>query len=577
MGVVFRARHERTGAPVALKCLLEGPPARTQRFLKEAEVLQFLGRQPQIVSLHGYGEDGGRLYLAMDLLEGQDLAKFLEVDANRRDALALLPTLARALHFAHEAGVVHRDLKPANVFVTQSGPVLMDFGIAKDLHATAGLTKTGALVGTPHYMAPEQVLKTGEDRRTDVYALGALLYEVLSGSSPFTGSVAEILVQIPQNRPPSPRPLLAVPPAIVSVCLRALEKDPANRYPTAEAFAHALEEAMSQGERRPRGAVLVAFGALVLAGFGVLASRGRSPASEVPADPVAVRATPTVSAAVVGPTPPGPPSWYLALEQRPPLPLPSGLRFGDRPQEYVNSKDASVLVWVAPGSFRMGSESRARARPTHTARVEKGFFMGKFELTWERYAAFCEAVGRESPSRVIEEDFNGRFVATKDHPVFGVTWNDAQAYCVWAGLRLPTEVEWEYAARGTDGRRFPWGDGDVAQRANFGQWTEDESVDQDLRDASDGYPYTNPVGAYPLGASPFGCLDMAGNVWEWVADSYAPYSARERASAPQEGDGRRRPGRGGCWGTAPALLQSTVRYPFDPAFAMSRLGFRVAR
>jgi serine/threonine-protein kinase len=575
MGVVYKAQHAGTQEIVALKCLLQQTRIRRKRFLREVEVLKFLGRHPHIISLHDYGEDGGQLFFTMDLLEGEDLARFLEHDPPWEKGVALLPAIARALHFAHEAGVVHRDLKPANVFVTTTGPVLMDFGIAKDLHCTEGLTETGALVGTPNYMAPEQILRTDMGRGVDIYTLGVLLYEVLTGSVPFQGSTAETLVQIARDTPKPPSTVSpGIPAGVEAVCLRALAKAPADRFPTADAFANALELALKPAKRSVAALLGLAAVALLLVTAGALIGR-RAPRTAAP--PVEVPKPPS-AAPDTAPSAPQKPAWFLALEDAPATPLPAGLRFGDGSGEYVHEKDGSILVWVPPGSFRMGNAREARARPVHRVQIERGYFVGKYEVTWKQYGAFCAATGRKLPSKVIDEEFMGYFVAKETHPVFGVTWHDADAYTIWAGLRLPSEAEWEYAARGTDGRRFPWGhQGDISALANYGQWAENGEESRDFRDMSDGFSHTNPVGAYPKGASPFGCLDMAGNVWEWVADSYAPYEATEGSGRKREGDGRRRPGRGGCWGTLPSLLQTTARFPFPPQFKMSRLGFRVAR
>ncbi len=252
MGAVFRVRAA-SGEELALKLLLDArsSPKRRQRFTREAQVLQFLGRHPGIVALRDLGMDCGRAYLVMDLVRGGTLADPIAAGDVER-GVRLLIRVARAVHFAHEAGVIHRDLKPSNVLLGEGDhPVVADFGLAKDVQAES-LTGPGEVVGTVAYMAPEQVRGRGYDRRTDVYALGALLYELLAGRPPFAGDTPlAVLAQIVEARPRPPsawagaRPAA---PALEAVCLRALAKDASARPPTAEQLARELEAALD-GER----------------------------------------------------------------------------------------------------------------------------------------------------------------------------------------------------------------------------------------------------------------------------------------------------------------------------------------
>src|SRR5262249_14993143 len=198
MGVVFRARHLRLNRPVALKMLLGGAdaePREKQRFQREAEAVAGL-RHPNVVQIHDIGDVDGRPYFTMELVEGGSLARQLAAAPQpAAPAAARAATLAGAVQAAHACGIVHRDLKPANVLLTPDGtPKVSDFGLARRL-GDAALTQTGVALGTPSYMAPEQARgqSSAVGPAVDVYALGAILYELLTGRPPFraeTGAAA---------------------------------------------------------------------------------------------------------------------------------------------------------------------------------------------------------------------------------------------------------------------------------------------------------------------------------------------------------------------------------------------------
>ncbi len=250
-----------------------------------------------------------------------------------------------------------------------------------------------------------------------------------------------------------------------------------------------------------------------------------------------------------------------------PARLPAGVVRGQAEGEYVNERDGSVLLYVQPGAFLMGSYSgMSNERPMHSVRLTRGYFVGKHEVTWGQFRAYCRARSRQPPTNVI--DSRGRFEAADTHPVFNVSWDDAQAYCGWAGLRLPTEAEWEYAARGGDGRTFPWGDEEPgATRCNLGGGPDD----------LDGHRYTAPVGSFAAGASAFGALDMAGNVWEWTQDHDDAYPSRDQADPSGPTTGGSRLVRGGSWFVGSAHCRTANRVANPPDTRSYLLGFRVAR
>jgi eukaryotic-like serine/threonine-protein kinase len=248
VGVVYRAHHLRLGRTVALKMLLAGPYARPEergRFLREAQALAALSH-PNIVQVHEVAELDGQTYFTMEYLEGGSLAqKLAGTPLPPREAAGLSATLAGAVEAAHRSGIVHRDLKPANVLLTAAGtPKIGDFGLARRLDGGAGATLTGTAVGTPSYMAPEQA--RGQTHSigpaADVYALGAMLYELLTGRPPFRAETpTETVHQVIYQEPAPPSRLNAkVPRELETICLKCLHKEPERRYASAAALADDL-------------------------------------------------------------------------------------------------------------------------------------------------------------------------------------------------------------------------------------------------------------------------------------------------------------------------------------------------
>jgi WD40 repeat protein/tRNA A-37 threonylcarbamoyl transferase component Bud32 len=247
MGVVYRARQLSLRRVVALKMIQDErlDSRMMARFRAEAEAVARV-QHPHIVQIFEVGDADGRPYFSLELVEGQSLAKKLDGKLpSFRESAELIEMLARAMQVAHQRGIVHRDLKPANVLLTHAGiPKITDFGLAKRLDdPERNVTKVGEIVGTPHYMAPEQAQGRTNDvgPATDVYALGAILYEMLTGRPPFTGkNPIEVVVRVGTEAPVPPSRLRRVPRDLEAICLKCLSKQPHDRYPSAAALADDL-------------------------------------------------------------------------------------------------------------------------------------------------------------------------------------------------------------------------------------------------------------------------------------------------------------------------------------------------
>ncbi len=235
----------------------------------------------------------------------------------------------------------------------------------------------------------------------------------------------------------------------------------------------------------------------------------------------------------------------------------------------ITGKDGAPMVLVPAGRFTMGSnDGSADEKPQREVELD-AFYIDKYEVTTSRYAKFFQTIGWETPRYWSDTVL----VSQGDRPVVGVTWDDAKAYCEKYGKRLPTEAEWEKAARGTDGRTYPWGNSDPdSSRANFDRYTISWKTDLYSK-------RLKPVGNYEAGESPYGAYDMAGNVGEWVADwydkNYYKNSPRKNPRGPSSG--KERVIRGGSWYNDSWILRAAHRSVNRPSDRVGEIGFRCAQ
>ena len=409
-GTVFRARPRDGGPEIALKAMRDEAPdaAAAARFRREAQMASRL-RHAHLVPVLDSGEAEGRFYYTMPVIEGRPLAPGL--DAPR--LAALLEKVARAVHHAHEHGVIHRDLKPMNILVREDGePVVTDFGIARDQRRATHLTTAGELLGTPAYMAPEQVsgMAHTADARTDVHALGAVLYFALTGRPPFDAvSFVELSAQILHAEPPPPRTLFpGADPRLEEIALRCLRKEPSERFASARDLADAL--------------------------------------------------------AAVARVTPSPRRWPVHLAW------------------------AAVTLLVA-GSILAGGSGDG-PRPGFMVRAGTAW-IDRSEVTVGDYARFVAATGRKPPPTWR---FGHPPRGKERRPVTHVTLEDAAAYALWVGKRLPKVEELRVAAAGIE--RLEPDDLVCAPGA----------LDEGPMDADQGGDL-----------SAFGVMHLGGNVAEWTS------------------------------------------------------------
>jgi eukaryotic-like serine/threonine-protein kinase len=613
-GFVYLADDTLLHEPVALKELipaLVGDEEILRRFLAEARATMRLN-PVRIVRTHNVFAERGNYYIAMEYMAGGSLEARLEKSGAwpAEEAVRVAAEMCEGLAHAHAEGVVHCDLKPANVlFDAKGGAKVADFGIAHvpaEMRSRSWNTQAGFVAGTLPYMSPEQADGVRDDPRVDVYAVGAVLYRMLAGR-PYLdfdqretpGAQADNVYRLRSQAPVAPSTHNPrVPGWLDGVVLKALAKRREERYGSAAALREALLSRQGPPVAVPPARAQAAETVLIPPGAGSAPPLASQPGDRPPARAGAAPTEGSVQRregeqARDRPSPHPAPSfwtgrriaaiaggvvavvaltlWARSCATPPAVPqavvkvvtpvvtqsatATPGLGIGST---MISEKDGMTLVYVPAGEFLMGStganmQASSGEKPQHKVTLD-AYWIDRTEVMADQYAK-CVAAGKCTKPRCTG-------TGEGDHPVVCVTWQDAANYCAWARRRLPTEAEWEKAARGPDGRKYPWGNKspDCARANYYGC----KGV-------------TAAVGSYSAGASPYGALDMAGNVWEWVNDWYSSYFGSSSVSNPQgPATGTDRVLRGGGWSFQEDSLRSAYRRSERPASQHDTLGFRCA-
>ena len=598
-GSVYRAKDGK-GDLVAIKVL--NPQALdndrvVKKFFHEAMILSKLDH-PNICKLLDFFPDGTNYAIVMEFVKGEELKSMLKRYNGPLpfDLAYKLSTQATdAFQYAHENGILHRDIKPANMVITQEGIVkIMDFGIAK-MSSTAS-HDTAASMLSVHYVPPERFDKSREiDVRSDIYSLGLVFYEIFAGRRPFTATETSQIIFSHMNQIPDPpiKHSPHLPEGVSAAISKALEKDPNDRFRDFREFAEALksvdqdeiddatafidteatqidmtvvtdgiisagddDELVAEPPKKKTGVMIAAgIAALVLAVGGVGAYFALAPKQPAGDQPAAVAAK--------------------VVEQPP---TADAVRNAKGFYEVKSSKDTAAMVMVPGGTFSMGSDKYSAEKPPQQITMSR-FFIDKYPVTNAQFAKFVEATGYVTSAekdggmvrigrrwkKVPEANWRlpdgvSAIDGLDEHPVRQVSYTDALNYCQWAGKDLPTEAQWEMAARGPNGNVYPWGDSDPNDTtANF-----DGIVGT-----------TTPVTEYEKGQSFYGVQGMAGNVYNWCRDWYAVgQRAAKDPTGPEKGT--ERVVKGGSFAEGMESIRSANRDRYDPNYSSFLFGFRCA-
>lgn len=673
MGIVYKAHHKFLKTTRAVKTikldLIGNDTSFVKRFHQEAMAAAAIGH-PNIISVLDYGLLEEKIpYIVMEFVEGVSLEALITSKGRftPSEALEYMQVITSALGAAHKHGIVHRDLKPLNIMIESGGSVreqirILDFGLAKikssDLFGSFVAAKTVGIVGSPAYMAPEQWSGEETDRRCDVYSLGIILYEMLTGDVPFKGSNIPAIMKKHLMTPPPPLATAesGISAEVEKVVHRALEKQPETRTASVEDFIAELEQAVLQPapatkartKRRSTGKATAGTRRRKTVELPIDESLAQVTIKKEPVSPVFAQDVNTVQnpvphvqsendaakllRAVRTPStnqpeesaPPSesngksdaPPKTKLPVRPAPEQRLPGRVVISQQSlvgnflkkrfavpvvagvvvlglivlSAFVYSRKEAEptglhlqtpaaanakreMVLIEGGSFTMGWNGGNEQRGEHAVTVPS-FYLDKYEVTNAEYAEFIKETGKPAPSidpsvkGSYWEPWNGKDppAGRERWPVVNVSPKDVEAFAAWlskrdgVNYRLPTEEEWEFAARnGSKDSMFPWGNAWEAGRANIDQ--KRNPVD---------------VGSFPQGATQSGVQDMVGNVWEWTSskarfyDNFVPESSVRNA----------RVRRGGSFFEKmnSEFNNATDRSWFgDENFKFPTIGFRLAR
>ena len=499
----------------------------------------------------------GQVIIVSEYAAGGSLASWLTQDGGKapsvKAAVAMTDGILAGLEYLHTLTpepIIHRDLKPDNILLQGGLPRLTDFGISRVLKTT---DQTKSASGTPHYMPPE-AFAGKYSPRSDVWAAGVMLYQMLSGQLPFPQADLPSLYGAILTATPAPLPS-DIPATLRNAVMSALQKDPARRPQSAAAMRILLNSNRTEPDHvsnpitgpvpSSRRAFLWGLGVVGAGAFLGYWRYGHSPDHPprvIIHDDVRVPRKDNIPS-VPGETKVNPGSLF----EMPPI--------------RNNAVDGSEMTWIPAGFFYMGStDGENDEKPAHLVYMS-GFRMYTKSVTVVQFRKYDALNGRVYDWTKHKPDWG--WIDT--YPMVNVTWAEASAYAKWAEAALPTEAQWEFAARGGKGNRYPWGDIFDSSKLRCSE--------KKRGDANNPVP----VGMYP--ANKFGLYDMAGNVWQWCADWYDKdyYAAKAASEANPTGpsDGTARVVRGGSWfGDAITDFRCANRNSVAPHDRGIILGFR---